>query len=270
MHGFSHKHMIKVANYKKFFESQVVQEHAKIICELARECWERGISDSTGFSISEIIPDTNIIITDKSGTGFRRNKIIPTDLILIDLDGNLLYQPKSTNPRLAPVNIAIHLEGYKKSDAKGCIHWHDPYTNAFSCYGKTIHPLTLQSKLIGDVPCILVDDREQKAYKFKQKVNINVPSGMHSRQDVYWVMKQVGEEVGKVLTKRNAEFKKHGIVITHYEHGLFSFGRNVEEAFENGYRSFRNAQAIIFSRLLNNYPDKKSIRNSGSGDISIG
>lgn len=255
-------------DYRALFKSHQVQYYAKIICELAQESWERNLSDSTGFSISQRIPGTDIVITDKSGTGFRRNKITPKDLILIDLDGELLYQPTKTNPRLAPVNVAIHLAGYRHSDAQGCIHWHDPFTNAFACYNKTIHPLTLQSKLIGDVPCVLVDDREQKSLRVKKNIEVNVPSGLHSRPDVYFVMEQVGAKVGKTLKKRNSEFARHGIVVTHYEHGLFSFGRHVEEAFENGYRCVRNAQTIIYSRLLKDYPDEKSKRNSGPGDAS--
>lgn len=261
--------MKELIDYKSLFESELVQGFENTMCELSRECWELGISDSTGFSISQVIPDTNIVIVDKSGTGFRRNKIKNDDLLLIDLEGNLLYQPNKTNPRVAPVNVAIHLEAYKKSDARGCIHWHDPFTSAFACYGKTIHPLTLQSKLIGDVPCIIVDDHEQKRAAIQKGLVLDVPSGLHTRPDVYHVMKQVGEKVADVLMDRNEEFERHGIVVTHYEHGLFAYGRNVEEAFENGYRTFRNAQAIIFSRLLTEYPDEKGLKNAGPGDVSV-
>jgi len=236
------------------------------MCELAKECWELKLSDTTGFSISQVIPNTNIVLADRSGTGFRRNKVSIKDLLLLDLDGNLLYQQNS-NLKMAPVNIVIHLEGYRNSSAKGCIHWHDPFTNAFACYGKTIHPLTLQSKLIGDTPCILVDDRKQKNLRLKTGIKSPVPSGLHVRPDVYFVMKQVGERAGKILSERNEEFKRHGIVMTHYEHGLFAFGRDIEEAFENGYRTYRNAQTIIFSNSIKNYPDKKALKNSGPGDL---
>ena len=68
-----------------FFKSELVQRYARTICELAKECWALGISDSSGFSISQVVPDTNIVIVDKSGTGFRRNKITENDLLLIDL-----------------------------------------------------------------------------------------------------------------------------------------------------------------------------------------
>jgi ribulose-5-phosphate 4-epimerase/fuculose-1-phosphate aldolase len=256
-------------NLKTYFEGEEIQKHARTICELTRECWERGLSDSTGFSISQVIPDTDYILVDKSGTGFRRNRITPYDLLLINREGELVYQPNNENPRKAPVNVAVHLEGYKASDARGCIHWHDPFTNAFACYGKTIHPLTLQSKLIGDVSCIIIDDREQKNTAREQNIVLPVPSGLHARPDVYFVMEQVGQKVASVLKQRNTELQKHGIVITHYEHGLFSFGRTVEEAFENGYRAVRNAQTIVYSRLLDQYPDEKSQRNAGHGDAGI-
>ncbi len=86
--------------------------------------------------------------------------------------------------------------------------------------------------------------------------------------EFHFVMQQVGNKFGKILERRNEEFKRHGIVVTHFEHGLFSFGRHIEEAFDNGYRAVRNAQTIIYSRLLTNYPDIKSKRNSGPGDTS--
>ncbi|MEA2006989.1 MAG: class II aldolase/adducin family protein [Patescibacteria group bacterium] len=236
-------------DYDKLFKSDGVQAVASQICELARECWVLQLSDSTGFSISCDVGD-NIVISDKTGTGFRRNRITPSDLIMIDLDANFIYSPDQSDTRKAPVNVVIHLEGFKKSDARACIHWHDPYTNAFTCLGKTIKPFTLQSKLIGDVECIVVDDREEKEAHLKEITQLIVPTGLHCRQDVYFIMKKVGIAMRRVLERRNEEFDKHGIVSTHFEHGLFSFGRNLGEAFDNGYRSVRNAQAIIYSRLL--------------------
>ena len=66
---------MEIDKYESFFYSSEVKRYAQIICDLAEECWRLGLSDSSGFSISQVIPNTNIVITDKSGTGFRRNKI---------------------------------------------------------------------------------------------------------------------------------------------------------------------------------------------------
>jgi ribulose-5-phosphate 4-epimerase/fuculose-1-phosphate aldolase len=234
-------------NYENLFYTHL--QAAKDICSIARECWNLQLSDSTGFSISCLIKD-NVVMTDKTGTGFRRNKITPQDLILIDLDGQFLYSPDNMDERKAPVNVVIHLEGYKHSAATACVHWHDPYTNAFTCLGKDIPALTLQSKLIGEVPCVIVDDRAEKVSNATTINDLSVPNGLHSRKDVYFVMQKTGEKIAEVLRSRNEEFQRHGIVVTHFEHGLFAFGRNINEAFDNGYRSVRNAQTILYSKIL--------------------
>ena len=116
---------------------------------------------------------------------------------------------------------------------------------------------------------MLVDDREKKKEQRENDIGIIIPSGIHSRPDVYVVMKEVGERVGDILKSRASEFERHGIVISHYEHGLFSFGRSVEEAFENGYRSVRNAQTIIYNRLLKEYPDERAKKNGDLDDLRV-
>lgn len=236
-------------NYVKLYRSDDVQKSAKLICELAKTCWDLKLSDSSGFSISLLLND-NLVLTDRTGTGFRRNNIKPKDLILVDVNGDFIFNPNKKDKRKAPVNVVIHLEGYKKSDARACIHWHDPFVNAFTIDALGIPARTLQSKLIGEVPCITIDDRKEKKALEKSGKKIVVPTGLHVREDVYFVMKKVGQEVASVLHERNKEFKRHGIVVTHFEHGLFSFGRNIEEAFDNGYRTVRNAQTIIYNKLL--------------------
>jgi hypothetical protein len=40
----------------------------------------------------------------------------------------------------------------------------------------------------------------------------------------------------------------------------------IKEAFENGYRTFRNAQTIINSMLLKDYPDERALQNQGNGN----
>lgn len=238
-------------NYRELFHDNQTQSLAHVICELAAECWRLQLSDSTGFSISARIKGTDAILVDKSGTGFRHNQITPKDLILINEDGELLYADKnSDNDRLAPVNVAIHLAGYRTTPARGCIHWHDPWTIAFAAQGLSIKPYSLQSKLIGEVPCIKIDDRKLKAEYLAEKIKVEVPSGLHSRPDVYYVMEQVAVAAERILKSRVAELDKHGLVVTHFEHGLFAWGRSVEKAFENGYRSVRNAQAQLFSKLV--------------------
>ena len=103
------------------------------MCDIAAECWNLGLSDSTGFSISAKIPNTPAILVDKSGTG----KDIPT--------------------------------------------------------------YTLQSKLIGKVRCIKVDDRKEKEYFFKNQPQFDVPSGVYTRPDVLWSMNKVADKAADII-----------------------------------------------------------------------
>jgi len=241
-------------DYKKLFFSKDVVDRANNICEIARECWDLQLSDSTGFSICERIPheSLDIILTDRSGTGFRRNNITPEDLILIDSNGNLLFESEeSKNRRMAPVNVEVHMAGYRASKhLNGSIHWHDPFTNAFAVDAKTIVPMSLQSKTIGDVECVVVDDRKEKAEYAASGKTISVPTGFHSREDVYYVMTKVSKKAEEVIKKRENELEKHGILVTHFEHGMFAWGRTIDEAFENAYRSYRNCQTHIYNKIL--------------------
>ena len=153
------------------------------MCDIAAECWNLGLSDSTGFSISAKIPNPPAILVDKSGTG----KDIPT--------------------------------------------------------------YTLQSKLIGKVRCIKVDDRKEKEYFFKNQPQFDVPSGVYTRPDVLWSMNKVADKAADIIMEKGDELEKHGIVISQFEHGFFAWGRTVDEAFENAYRARRNAQALLLSKL---------------------
>lgn len=239
-------------DYRELFYSKEVQALCRSMCELARECWDLKLSDSTGFSISARVPNTDAILVDKSGTGFRRNKIIPEDLFLYDINGSLLFLPeKSDNDRLAPVNTIVHLAGYKQSsELGGCLHWHDVHVNAFTAQNMSIPTFTLQSKLLGEIQCIRVDDRAEKEYFMQNNPEVIVPSGIHARPDVMWVMSKVGDKAAEIIASKSHELDRHGVVVTHYEHGLFAWGRSVEEAFENGYRVARNAESLLLSKLV--------------------
>ena len=239
-------------NHRELFYSPPAKELADNICDLARECWSLRLSDTTGFSISAKIPGTSAILVDKSGTGFRRNRITHEDLILYDEDGELLYSSeRSENERLAPVNTLVHLGGYRASSRlRACIHFHDPFIAAFAGNARAIRPFTLQSKTIGEVPCLVIDDRKEKTVYREQMPEVRIPSGIHGRPDVAWVMQQVADEAEAYIRSRADELDTHGIAVTHYEHGLFAWGRHLDEAFDNAYRVQRNAQATIYSSML--------------------
>lgn len=220
------------------------------IVEILGCMWERGHANTTGVSISER-SDGNRIIVDQSGTGFRRCKITVDDLLVIDTEASLLEDAPNGSARRAPANVVIHTEYYKANPlARACVHCHAPYTQVFACAKKAIPPRTLQSMIMGNVPCVVVDDGELKAKFHRENVQVSVPSGLHDRPDVFYVMREVARGVVEALTPRNNEMKSHGLAVTHYQHGVFVFGRNLGEAFDNLERAEANARVILLSGSL--------------------
>jgi len=220
------------------------------IIEILRCMWDRGHANTSGVSISERAEGDRIIV-DQSGTGFRRCKITKDDLLVIDTEGNLVEDAPNGSERRAPANVVIHTEYYKANPlARACVHSHAPYTQVFSCEGRDIHPYTLQSMIMGVIPCIVVDDGALKREFRCGQTPLIVPSGLHDRPDVFYVMHEVAKGVVDALRPRNDEMKAHGLAATHYQHGIFVFGRNLGEAFDNLERAEANARALLLSRAL--------------------
>lgn len=230
---------------KKFMNSE--REIRKEIVRILEDMWDRGHANTTGVSISARTYDKRIIV-DQSGTGFRHCHVTPDDLLVIDEDCNLIEDAPNGALRKAPVNVIIHAEYYKANPLAGaCVHCHAPYTQVFACEKRDIPPYTLQSMIMGVIPCAVVDDGLLKAEFLQQSLSLKVPSGLHDRPDVFYVMQRVAQEVVQLLKPRNEELQKHGLAATHYQHGVFVFGRSLGEAFDNLERAEANARALLLA-----------------------
>ncbi len=226
-------------------------EARREMVETLRYLWDRGHANTTGVSISVRLSKGRILV-DQSGTGFKKCHITSNDLLIIDEECELVEDAPNQSFRKAPVNVVIHTKYYKENPlAHACIHCHAPYTQVFACSGRDIPPYTLQALTMGDVPCIIIDDRALKAEMKLDSVQVlSVPSGLHDRPDVFYVMDKVGDEVVRRLKPRNDEMRTHGLAVTHYQHGIFVFGRSLGEAFDNLERAEANARIILLSKNL--------------------
>ena len=215
--------------------------------EILRYMWDRGHANTTGVSISER-SSNNRIVVDQSGTGFTRCRATEDDLLVIDPDCRLVEDAPNGAHRKAPVNVVIQTEYYKVNPlARACVHCHAPYTQVFACEGKAIPPYTLQALLMGEIPCVMSDDRVHKQEYHERKLKLTVPTGLHDRPDVYYAMLQVAKGVVTVLEPRRTELEKHGLAATHYQHGIFVFGRSMGKAFDNLERAEANARALLLA-----------------------
>jgi L-fuculose-phosphate aldolase len=219
------------------------------IVEIVRELWARGHMDTTGVAVS-VRTDENRVLVDPSGTGYRRGNVSEEEIITIDLDCNLI-ENGSVSRKLAPANTIIHTNFFKGNQyAQACVHCHAAYSLVFACLGKSINPFTLQSQIVGEVPCVMIDDVKVKENYHSKGFSEVVPSGLIGRPEVFHVMKIASQTALAIMQPRLDEMKGHGLAFTLHRHGIFVFGRNLGEAFDNLERVERNAKVILLSKNL--------------------
>lgn len=88
-------------------------------------------------------PSTGLIVMKPSG--FRYDRLTPSDLIVINEDGQVVegsLRPSS--------DTETHLYIYKhRSDIHGIVHTHSPYASIFAVLGKPIPPVMTSAALLG-------------------------------------------------------------------------------------------------------------------------
>lgn len=124
-----------------------VQSARRLICEIGRRSYERGLVVAGEGNLS-IRVDENAILCTPSGRC--KGYLDPKELCLVDRDGNLLegdVRPSS--------ELRLHLEVYKhRDDVDSAIHCHPPHATAFAIAREAIPScVTPEIELfLGEVP----------------------------------------------------------------------------------------------------------------------
>lgn len=119
------------------------QEVFEFLLELPKN---RLVTMSSG-TISGRDPETNLVVIKPSG--FRYEKLTPSDLVVVDLDGKVVegnLRPSS--------DTGTHLYLYRHlPEVVAIVHTHSPYANVFGVIGKPIPPcVTSAAMLGGEIP----------------------------------------------------------------------------------------------------------------------
>jgi len=102
----------------------------------------RLVTMSSG-TISGKDPETNLVVIKPSG--FRYDKLTPSDLLVVDLNGKIIEG--TLNPSS---DTGTHLYLYReRPDLVGIVHTHSVYANVFGILGKPIPPSITSAALIG-------------------------------------------------------------------------------------------------------------------------
>lgn len=111
-----------------FFNSPEVQKQAAIICDIGRRLWEREYVDGNGGNIGIRLREDIVLCTP---TLISKGFMKPTDLCLVDLEGNQLLGDKKRTSE-----ILMHLQMMKRQPKTlATVHCHPPYATAFAIAG---------------------------------------------------------------------------------------------------------------------------------------
>ena len=112
----------------KLFSTPAANRIKREICDVGRKLWLRQFVDGNGGNISYRIGPNEVICTP---TLVSKYDLKPTDLCLVDLDGN---QVAGSKPRTT--EIFLHLEIYKAvPEARAVVHCHPPHATAYAITG---------------------------------------------------------------------------------------------------------------------------------------
>jgi L-ribulose-5-phosphate 4-epimerase len=115
------------------------QEVFECLLELPKN---RLVTMSSG-TISGRDLESNLVVIKPSG--FRYDKLTPSDLLVVDLDGKIIEG--TLNPSS---DTGTHLYLYReRTDLVGIVHTHSVYANVFGILGKPIPPCITSAALIG-------------------------------------------------------------------------------------------------------------------------
>jgi L-fuculose-phosphate aldolase len=108
------------------------------IIEVGRKLWERQYVDGNGGNISVRLGERYLLCTP---TMISKRDMVPADICLSDLDGNIL-----AGDRLRTSELLLHIEIYKNNPrARAVVHCHPPHATAFAMTG-TVPPNGLVSE----------------------------------------------------------------------------------------------------------------------------
>ena len=100
------------------------------IIRAGHKLWQRQYVDGNGGNISVRVGSQYVLCTP---TMVSKEDLVPADICLSDLDGNILAGDRSR-----PSELLLHLEIYKANPrARAVVHCHPPYATAFAMTGTT-------------------------------------------------------------------------------------------------------------------------------------
>lgn len=218
-----------------------------LICNAVVRLKDWAMLDMTGGAVSVRASDGTILVTP-SGTSFRAWQMVPSDIIALSPQGEIVDR----SSRLAASGTQLHLAIYETFHLVGAVvHCHAPYSLAFASLGVPVPSVTNQADTLGEIPCLVADDAAIKEQVRSGQLTVSVPAGIVQRPDVNAVnLTELIPQLRTHFLPRADEISRHGLAFTIYRHGAVAMARSLYEATENLARVEVSARTALFQAIL--------------------
>ena len=202
----------------------MLKELKEKVCQANIELKRSGIVIYTWGNVSEIDSDSHLVVIKPSGVSY--DKMTPSDMVVVDLDGNIVEG--DLNPSS---DLPTHLYLYNNfSQIGGITHTHSVNATAFAQAGANILPLgtTHADYFYGEILCT----RELSEQEVKEHYEYNT-----------------GKVIEESIKQLENPLEVPGILVK--SHGPFTWGKDCFEAIHNAVVLETIAEMAFKTALIN-------------------
>lgn len=222
------------------------KDERQYLLEVIEDLIRFRLLDATGGLLAVRCNEKHLLFSG-AGESFRRWHLGPDDFVVTDSSGNVVER----NERGAAAGFLIALELFNQFPlCNAVLHTHSEYSLAFAALDRPVAPAAHLMQTLGEVPCLRVEDSEIKAEYFRSPYPVDVPEAMDNRPEVVAVNLQIIPQIEEHFGHRKQELERHGMAFTIYQHGLYVFARNIDEAFNNLARVEASARTYIYGNSI--------------------
>jgi L-fuculose-phosphate aldolase len=195
-----------------------VEETRDKIAELGRLMYDRFMTDSAGGNISARVGD--LVCVTAAGCGCdHRWRITAEQVLVTDLDGNVV-EGEGKISREAKAHYALYRD---YAEGTAVVHCHARNVLVFACAGMSLPPVLEATLKFGTIPVVPY-------------------APAHSNE--------LAEHIAASMKGREGMIAKMAALTIAPWHGLFSFGKSLDAAFDAAERTEVNAMVALQGRLL--------------------
>lgn len=196
------------------------------------------------------------LLFSAAGESFRRWHSGVDDFVVTDNAGKVIER----HERGAAAGFLIALELFNQFPlCNAVLHAHSEYSLAFAALDLPVAPAAHLMQTLGEVPCLRAEDQQIKDEYFRNPYPVEVPDAMDHRPEIVAVNLQLVPQIEKHFGHRKQELERHGLAFTTYQHGIYVFARNIDEAFNNLARVEASARTHIYSSAILERESRESL-----------